>query len=95
MPALFPFKGYDNFVLAELIETILQTKMDMNKFMTADYQLSENAGMVKKIHRYTGTGEVDDLARGEGNTHFIDAEYTSEEYRVARTQGQAKLNLAA
>ena len=53
-------------------------------------ELSENPGMVKKIHKYVASGEVDDLERGEGNTNFIDAEYTEEEYRVSRSQGQAR-----
>lgn len=95
MSALFEFVGYDNFVLANKIESILSTKMDMNRYMTPDYSLTEHPGMVKKIHKYTGSGEVDDLARGDGNTHFIDAEYVEEEYRVSRTQGQTKLNLVA
>lgn len=88
--ALFDFKGYDNFVLENKIESILSTKMDMNRFMTADYQLAENPGMLKKIHKYTGSGQVDDLARGDSNSHYIDAEYVEEEYRVARTQGQIR-----
>ena len=88
--AEFDFKGYDNFVLENKIESILATKLDMNRFMTADYSLAEAPGMVKKIHRYSASGEVDDLTRGEGNTHFIDAEYSEEEYRVARDQGQIR-----
>lgn len=91
MSASYDFKGYDNFVLEEQIESILETKLDMNRFMTADYSLSENPGMVKKIHKYTGTGAVEDLERGEGNTEFVDAEYEEVEYRVARTQGQARV----
>lgn len=88
--ANYEFKGYDNSVLEEQIKSTLDTKLDINRFMTADYELSENPGMVKKIHKYVASGEVDDLERGEGNTNFIDAEYTEEEYRVARSQGQAR-----
>jgi hypothetical protein len=58
--------------------------------MTADYSLAEEPGMNKVVNRYTGTGEVEDLARGDGNTKFIDAEYTPATYTVTRTQGQAK-----
>lgn len=86
----YKFTGYDNFVLENKINSILSTKMDMNRFMTADYSLSANPGMIKKIHRYTGVGSAEDLARGEGNTEFVDAEYTEEQYTVARTQGQCK-----
>ena len=86
----YTFKGYENFVLEEKIKSILDTKLDFNRFMTPDYELAGEPGMIKKIHRYTGTGEVDDLARGEDNSHFIDAEFTEEAYEVSRTQGQAK-----
>ena len=86
----YTFKGYANFVLENKIKSILDTKLDFNRFMTPDYSLVEEPGMIKKIHRYTGTGVVDDLARGEGNSHFIDAEFAEEAYTVSRTQGQAK-----
>lgn len=88
--ALFEFKGYDNSVLQEQIESIISTKLDLNRFMTADYSLELAPGMVVKIHKYTGTGEVEDLARGEGNSKYIDAEYSEVEYRVGRTQGHAR-----
>lgn len=86
MSALYDFNGYDNFVLAEFIESIMDTKLNMSNFLTADYQLSENPGMVKKIHKYKGTADVEDLARGDGLSGWCDAEYKEEEYRVARTQ---------
>lgn len=86
----YPFKGYDNFVLENKINSILSTKMDMNRFMTADYSLAGTPRMTKKIHKYTGVGSAEDLARGEGNTEFVDASYVEEEYTVARTQGQCK-----
>lgn len=83
----FAFAGYDNFVLENKILSILSTKLDVNRYMTADNSLAETAGMVKKIHKYVGSGNVEDLARGEGNSEFLDASYTEEEYRVGRTQG--------
>jgi hypothetical protein len=86
MPALFDFKGYDNFILAEKIESILLTKMDMNRYMTLDESLTQEPGMVKKIHTYVPSGEAEVLARGEGLTNWIDAEYTEREYRVDRNQ---------
>jgi len=86
----YAFKGYDNFILENKIDSILSTKMDVNKFLTADYSLVEEPGMIKKIHTYTPSGDAEDLARGDGNSSFIDAEYVEREYRVARTQAQAK-----
>lgn len=86
----FSFKGYDNFILQNKIESSLLTKLGMSQFMTVDTSLSEQPGMVKKIHKYKGTGEAEILDRGDGNTAFVDADYTVEEYRVKRTQAQAK-----
>ena len=90
MPALFDFKGYDNEVVAKRIDSILLTKMDMNQFMTPDYSLTENEGMVKKIRTYLPTEAVEDLERGEGLSSYVDAEFTEREYRVKRTQSGAR-----
>lgn len=86
----YAFKGYDNFVLQEKIDSIISTKLDMNKFMTADYSLVEQPGMVKKIHVYKPSGQAYDLDRGEGISNWIDAEYVEREYRVKRTQDGCK-----
>lgn len=86
----YTFKGYDNEVIENKIESILTTKLDMNRFLTADYSLTVNPGMSMVVHTYTGTGTVDDLSRGDGNTNFVDASYTAATYTVGRTQGQAK-----
>lgn len=86
----YNFKGYDNFVLENKIDSNLETKLDMNRFMTPDYSLAEEAGMIKKIHTYVGSGSAEDLARGEGNSNFVDADYSEAVYTVARTQAQAK-----
>ena len=88
--ALFPFNGYDNQIIEDKIESILLTKLDMNRFMTPDYSLEGEPGMVKVIHRYVGRGEAEDLERGAGNSEFITANYTPEEYRVSRTQAQTR-----
>lgn len=90
MPALFPFKGYDNSVIEKKIDSLLETKLDVNRFLTADYSLAEQPGMVKKIRSYTGTLFAEDLARGEGSTDWVDAEYVEREYRVVRTQSPAR-----
>ena len=84
------FLGYDNFVLENAIKSALDTKLDINRFLTPDYDLVENAGMTKKIHRYviTDDSDVDDLARGEGNSNFIEARFDEFAYTVGRTQGQ-------
>ena len=86
----YAFKGYENFILEDMIEDNLSTKLDVNRFMTVDYSLAGTPGMKKVIHRYTGTGVAEDLDRGEKNTQYADAEFTDEEYEVARTQSQAR-----
>ena len=82
---IYPF---DHEVVEVLFENQLITKMDMNQFATADYSLAENAGMKKKIRRYAGTGDVEELAMGEGNTNAMGAGFVEEEYEVGVTQGK-------
>ena len=79
---------YENFVLENKIENFLKTNIDINNYVTADYTLAENAGMTKKVHIYTATGNVEDLAMGEGNTGDINASFTEKEYKVGTTQGR-------
>ena len=58
-------KIYENFVLENKMDDLLTTAIDMNEFMTADYSLTENAGMKKIINTYTAKGNVEDLEMGE------------------------------
>mgnify|MGYP003310057476 CR=1 FL=1 len=79
---------YDNFVLENKIEDMLITGIDMNAYITADYSLTESAGMKKLVHTYTATGDVEDLDMGEGNTEDIDVTWAEKEYTVGVTQGR-------
>lgn len=81
---------YANFVLENKYESILTTKVDMANYLTADYSLSENAGMKKTIHKYKATGSVEDLAQGVGNSGVFEASYASEDYTVGVTQGKGQ-----
>lgn len=90
MSALFTFNGYDNFVLNNKIQSILTTKLNLSNYLTTDFSLAENEGMVKKIHTYVPSGNVQELARGDENTDFIVANYVETEYRVKRTQGTTR-----
>lgn len=78
---------YENFVLENKIEDMLNTAVDMNAYITADYSLTENAGMKKVINVYTATGEVETLGMGQGNTQAITVSFTPAEYEVETTQG--------
>ena len=82
-------KVVDNEVLEQKLENQLITKLNMNQFITMDYQLAEAPGMVKKVRTYVGTGDVEDLAMGQGNTVVIGADFVESDYRVAVTQGTA------
>lgn len=79
---------FDNEVLREKLEDQLITALDMNQFITTDYSLQATPGMKIEIHTYHGTGDVEDLAMGEGNTGDIGANWTSEDYEVVTTQGR-------
>lgn len=81
-------KVFDNKILEEKLEDQLITSLDMNNYITTDYSLSATPGMKIEIHTYHGTGDVEDLAMGAGNTGDIGASYTSEEYEVTTTQGR-------
>ena len=79
---------YENFVLANKINDILTTQVDLSNYMTVDNELTENAGMKKIVNRYTASGVVEDLAMGAGNSEEITVSYNAEEYEVGTTQGR-------
>lgn len=79
---------YDNVVLANKIEDILTTQVNLSNYMTVDTTMTEQAGMKKKINVYTAEGNVEDLKMGEGNTEDISVSFTTEEHEVGVTQGR-------
>lgn len=79
---------YENKVLENKIESLLETAVDMNTYMTIDNSLTQSAGMKKAVNVYTATGSVEDLSQGEGNTGEIDVSFTTKEYEVTTTQGK-------
>lgn len=79
---------YENEVLANKITELLTTAVDLSNYMTVDNSLTQNAGMKKVINRYTASGNVEDLAMGEGNTDGIEVAFDPVEYEVGTTQGR-------
>lgn len=79
---------YENKVLANKIESLLETAVDMNAYMTIDNSLTHEAGMKKAVNVYTANGNVEDLAMGEGNSGEVTVSFTTKEYEVATTQGK-------
>ena len=78
---------YENKVLENKMNDILITQIDLNSYMTVDTSMTEKAGMKKVINTYTATGDVEQLAMGEGNSSEITVSFTSEEYEVLTYQG--------
>lgn len=79
---------YANKVIENKMADMLTTKLDMAQFFTTDYALTEAAGMVKEIHTYTASGNVERLNQGVGNTSVIEGSFTSAPYTVKVLQGK-------
>lgn len=79
---------YDNVVLANKIEDILTTAVDLTSYMTVDTSMTQEAGMKKKINTYKAQGNVETLDMGVGNTGDIEVSFTTKEYDVETVQGR-------
>ncbi len=79
---------YANEVLENKYNSVLTTKLDLQKFMTVDNTLTAEAGMIKKVITKTATGNVEDLDMGEGNTGAIEVSTSTVPYTVGTTQGK-------
>ena len=79
---------YENIVLSNKVNDILTTQVDLNAYMTIDTSLTENAGMKKVVNTYTASGEVQELAMGQGNSTEIEVSFTPTEYDVKTYQGK-------
>jgi hypothetical protein len=79
---------YENFVIENKLNELLTTGLDMNQFLTVDNTLQEEAGMIKKVHRYSSTGAGQDVAEGAGNTRAIEMSYTAVPYTVGTYQAR-------
>lgn len=79
---------FNNVVLENKYNSILATKLDLQRFMTVDNSLAVNAGMTKKVITKTATGAVDDLQMGQGNTNVVEVATSTHDYTVETTQGK-------
>ena len=79
---------YENVVLSNKVNDILTTQVDLNSYMTIDTSLTENAGMKKIVNTYTASGDVEELAMGQGNSTEIEVSFTPTEYEVKTFQGK-------
>ena len=79
---------YDNVIIEKKFESVLASKLNFQNFLTVDNTLAEDAGMIKKIVKYSATGNVEDLAMGVGNTGYIETTVEEVPYEVGVTQGR-------
>ena len=56
--------------------------------MTIDTSMTESAGMKKVINTYTSTGDVEELAMGQGNSGEITVTFVPKDYTVKTFQGK-------
>lgn len=77
---------YPNEVLESKLKDILTTKLDTKTLMTIDNSLTESAGMIKKINKYTYTGKVERLTKGNKNTTRGAISYETSPYEVKVAQ---------
>lgn len=83
-----PNSYFSHEVLNEKIKSVLDTKVAMSQFMHADDSLVAEPGMKVKIHKYSATDNITDVAEGYGNDDYSEVAYTEEEYEVVTTQGR-------
>ncbi len=83
---------YENEIIENKMTELLNTRLDTRALMTVDTSLSENAGLRKVINRYTYTGKVENLAKGEKNSEKGSVSFIPEYYDVKRYQQTFEYN---
>jgi hypothetical protein len=81
---------YENFVLANQIEDLYNSHLDLARFCTVDNSLTGTPGMIKKINVYTATDGTEKLAMGAGNSKDIEVGYAQKEYEILMAQNRFK-----
>ena len=81
---------YENFVLANELEDLYNSHLDLATFCTVDNSLVGTPGMVKKINVYTATNGTEDLAMGAGNSKDIEVSYSQKDYEILMAQNRFK-----
>lgn len=81
---------YDNFVIENKVANFMNTLLAVSPFYTHDTSLSQAAGLIKTVHKYTATGAVRDVAQGEGNqvADDVTVSFTPVDYTVKYVQGR-------
>ena len=79
-------KLYDNKVIEDMLNELLETNLNAMNLMTVNSELSGHAGMVKQILVYNFEGHVEPVERGQGNTKVGKLTHEPKEYRVKTIQ---------
>lgn len=79
---------YPNYVLENKFEDQYKTYLDLMQFCTVDNSLTGEPGMKKKIRTYVATDGTETVAKGEGNTKSITANYVETEYTIETLQNR-------
>lgn len=80
------FVGYENYVLENKMTDLVNTTVDVNALFTVDTSLEGEAGLIKKINKYTYTGEVQKLNKGDKNTVKGSVSFETVPYTIERYQ---------
>lgn len=81
-------KIFENVVIENKAESILESKLDASAYMKVDSNLTAQDGRKIDVHTYVVDGEIEALAEGEGNTGSFAVSYTTEEYEVKTLQAK-------
>lgn len=77
---------YDNEILENKMDDLMNTRLNARALMTVDDSLRESAGLRKTVNRYTYTGVVEKLSKGEANSKKGTVAFTPAHYDVKRYQ---------
>ncbi len=78
---------FPNEVLENKIKSVLNTKVDMSKYITVDNSLAGQAGDTKQVVTRSVSGDVQTVAMGEGNTESIEVTGSTKDYVIETVQG--------
>ena len=83
---------YENEIIENKMTELLNTRLDARALMTVDTSLTESAGLRKVINRYTYSGCVENLAKGEKNSKKGSVSFVPEYYDIKRYQQTFEYN---
>lgn len=86
---------YENYILENKMTDLVNTTIDVNALFTVDNSLEGEAGLTKKIHRYSyvgGTELVEKLNKGDKNTKKGTVTFEEDVYEIERYQQTFEYN---